>query len=174
MKLNATVAKSWFMAASIGIVLPVYAQTTTGKTPAADAKPPAKAPAKPGKPAKPQPAPAPAVETPEEIQLPGVVQPRPSGGFISVEVVDGKFKVSFYDAKKKQVLLDVARAAARWKTNKKLGEDHTVLSPGGDGKTLIGVGFVRPPFTFKLFLTLLKEDGTAAESYIIDMNSAAA
>ena len=174
MKLNAALTKSLLMAASIGMVVPLCAQTAeTAPTPS-PAKPPAKTPpAKSAKPAKPPVAPAPKEETPGEIILPGIVQPRASGGFLTVEVVDGKFKISFYDAKKKAMPADVARAAARWKSNRKSGDEHTILNPGGDGKALIGAAFVAPPYTFRVFLTLLSEDGTAVESYVVNMNPGA-
>ena len=171
MKLNAALAQSLLMAASLGMVVPVLAETTVTKPAAEKAKPATKAaPAKstPAKPTKPAPA-APAKE-PEEIVLPGIVKERPKGGFMSVQVVDSHLTLSFYDAKKKEIPVDVARAAARWRTNKKISEDHTVLNPGGDGKTLVGIGVVTPPYTFKLFLTLLGEDGAAVESYVVDMH----
>lgn len=173
MKLNAALTVSLLIAASIGIVVPLRAQTmgqTPAPTPAPNtAKPPPKtAPAKTTKPAKPSVTPAPKDEA--DIQLPGIVQPRPNGTFLTVEVVDGKFKVGFYDAKKKAMTADVARASARWKTNKKLVEDHTILNASGDGKSLVGAAFVAPPYTFRLFLTLLSEDGTAGETYVINMN----
>lgn len=181
MKLNAALAKSLLLAASVGMVIPIYAETTVTPAPSTPtpAKPPAKTPpvsttkppAKPAKPAKPAPAPAPAPETPADIQLPGIVQPRPSGGFLSLEVVDGKFKISFYDAKKKPVAADVARAAAHWRTNRKITEEHAVFNPSSDGKSLVSAGFARPPFVFGIRVNLLNEEGTAVESYLIDMRS---
>ncbi len=163
MKLNAALAKSLLMAASIGMVMPVLAQTTTQK-PAEKAKAPAKT-----APAKPATAPVAEEKNPEEIVLPGIVRERPKGGFMSVQVINSRLTLSFYDEKKKEMPVDVARAAARWRSNKKVREDHTVLNPSGDGKTLIGAGVVTPPYTFKLFLTLLGEEGTAVESYVVDM-----
>lgn len=90
-----------------------------------------------------------------------------------MEIVDGKFKMSFYDAKKKPVPADVARAAAYWRSNKKVSEEHTVLNPSGDGKSLIGASYVRPP-VFKVFFTLLNEEGTGVETYALDMNTSGA
>lgn len=171
MKLNTALAKSLLMAASLGAVGPLFAQST-GTVPASSAEKSATK-AAPGKAApggKPQPAPAPKEETPAEIVLPGVVKPRPSGGFLSVQVVDGKLQISFYDAKKRQVPADVPRAAARWRSNRKVSEERSVLNPSSDGKTLTSIGFVRPPFVFKVYLTLLSEEGTAVESHVIDLN----
>lgn len=174
MKLNAALAKSLLIAASLGVVSSVFAQATDA-TPVPDAKKPATktVPPKPVRPIRGKPTPAPKVETPPEIVLPGVVKPRPSGGFLTVEVVDGKFKIGFYDAKKKQMPLPAPRGTARWRSNRKISEERTVLSPGPDGKTLMSVGFVRPPFIFKVFLTLLNEEGAAVESHVIDLNPSA-
>ncbi len=171
MKLNTALAKSLLIGASLGFVGSLCAQTTTTAPAPGAAKSAAKgAPGKTDTPAKSQPTAEAKADTPEEIILPGVVQPRPNGGFLTVEVVDGKFKLSFYDAKKKQVPADVARATARWRSNRKTSEDRSVLNPDGDGKSLVGVGFVRPPFIFKVYLTLLNEEGTASESHVIDLN----
>jgi|GEM_PF-639600 len=180
MKLNAALAKSLLLAASVGLAGPLSADTTVTPTPPspAPAKPPAKTPpAKPtkpanAKPAKPQPAPPAAkAENPEDIKLPGIVETRPGGGFLTVEVEGGKLKVSFYDAKKKAIPADVARASAHWRSNRKIMEEHTVLSPSGDGKSLVSAGLARAPYVYIVYLTLLSEEGTAVESYNVDMKA---
>lgn len=186
MNLNAALAKSLLMAASIGMVVPVLAETTVVKTAPGTTTPPQKpgpaksAPTKPvaskpeasksaaGKAAKGQPAPA--NQEPAEVVLPGVVQPRASGGFLTVEIESGKFKISFFDKDKKPVSADVARGLARWDSNRNIQQERTVLNLGEDGKALRGVEFVSPPYTFKLFLTLLDDDGNAVESYVVSMS----
>ena len=151
MKLNAALAKTLLMVASIGMVVPIVS--------AAPAK------AKPDK-AKPDtPAAAPADE---EIVLPGTVINRANGGFLSIQVEGGCLKMSFYDAKKKLIDPDVDRAAARWSPKYKVGEEHRVLVRAGDGKSLISPA-VRPPYNFKLFLTLLTADDQAVENYTVDL-----
>lgn len=85
-----------------------------------------------------------------------------------MQVDGGKFKLTFYDAKKQQIAPDVARASARWNSPKRIGDDHTVLNPGGDN-ALIGGRYVQPPYIFKLYVTLLDTEGTASESYVFDM-----
>ncbi len=147
MKINAALAKSLLLAASVGMVMPLLA------------KPPAKAapaPAKQGEIAKTD-------ETPEAT-IPGVSAPRAKGGFIGIEVNDSGFKLSFYDKDKKAVDCDVARAAVRWKPDYKIGEERRVLNPSGDGKTLVSTP-VRPPYNFRFSLTLLSENGEAVESF---------
>ena len=114
--------------------------------------------------------PAPKIE--EEPKIDGVTIPRSQGGFLGLSVDNGTFKLSFYDENKKAVAADVTRATARWNASHKIGDDRTVLNPGPDGKSLIGGKPVRPPFVFKVFLTLLKgegEEAAAVENYTVAM-----
>ncbi len=151
MKINAALAKSLLLAASVGMVVPLLAA------------PPAKpAPSKPA-PAKQEEIAKPEGETPEAT-IPGISAPRAKGGFIGIEVDESGFKLSFYDKDKKQVDCDVARATARWDPSYKVGVERRVLNPSGDGKTLTSTP-VRPPYNFRLFLTLLNENGEAVESF---------
>ena len=154
MKLNAALAKSLLMAASVGMVTPIVAQTNTGKTPA-----PSKT------------APPPAKEEPAEEaepQIPGTVIPRKTEGFLGLTLVNGNFRLDFFDAKKKPITADVARATARWNSPTRSEDDRCVLNPVEDGKALLGNRFVRPPYAFKLYLTLLSDEGTAVETHVID------
>ncbi len=156
MKINAALAKSLLLAASVGMVVPLLAAPPTKPAPTkpVPAKP---APAKQGEIAKPE------GEKPEAT-IPGVSAPRAKGGFIGVEVGDSGFKLSFYDKDKKPVDCDVARASVRWNPSYKHGEEHRVLNPSGDGKTLVSTT-VRPPYNFLFFLTLIGENGDAVESF---------
>ena len=154
MKFNAALAKSLLMAASIGVVVPVLAQT-----------PPRRDAAKP----KPDAAPAtPAEEAEAEPQLPGSVIARPDGGFLSLTVDGIHFKLSFYDAKKKPVAADAIRAIARWDPVNKAGQERSVLNPTDDGQALRGNVAVRPPFVFKVYLTLIGADDKAMESHVVN------
>jgi len=59
---------------------------------------------------------------------------------------------------------------ARWANVHGPGDNRTVLNSDGTN-SLVGVQFVRPPLIFKVYLTLLKGDGDAAEvveSYVVD------
>jgi hypothetical protein len=147
MKLNAALAKSLLMAASIGIVVPMVAQT-------------------PAKPKTVKPAPVP-VEEPATI--PGIELPRQKGGFIGVTVEGPRLVVKFYDADKKPAAVDVARAAARWDPINKTSDVRTVLNPDAEGKALVSPLVVQPPLVFKVYLTLLDAEGNSLESHIADL-----
>jgi len=151
MKINAALAKTLLLVASTGMVMPMLA------------KPPAKS----------APAPAKQEETAkaegEEADgvIAGISAARANGGYIGIEIAGGGFKLSFYDKKKKQVDCDVARASARWKPNYTIVQERCILNPSGDGKTLTS-STVRPPYNFKLFLTLLSDDEKAVESFVLN------
>jgi len=148
MKINAALAKTLLLVASTGMVLPMLA------------KPPAKPAPVPAQ----QDATAKAEGDEAEATIPGISVKRAKGGYIGITVDTNGFALSFYDDKKKQIDCDVAQAAARWKPKNTIGEERRMLNPSGDGKTLTS-SVVRPPFNFKLFLTLLSADGQVVESF---------
>lgn len=109
----------------------------------------------------------------KEIVLPGVTIARPNGTFLSLEVVNAQFKLSFYDAKKKPAAIDVTRATARWPNTRSAIKawNRAVLNPSGT--SLIGSQPVLPPYVFNVYLTLLQGDGDNAkvvESYTVQMH----
>lgn len=127
---------------------------------AAPAKPPA---ASPGP--KTTATQAPATPAPEP-KIPGFVIPRANGGFLSLQVVDGKFVLAFYGADKKPVAADVTHAAVRWIVHYKPTNERTVLNVTEDGMTLTSSMYVRPPYLFRLYLSLLgANEGEEIESY---------
>jgi hypothetical protein len=159
------------------------AQTPPSVTPAkpADATKPADA-KKPdiiiesgtaAKPAKPDPAkPDPKKkEKPKEEPMgviEGITITRANGTFLGLTLADGKFKLSFYNKRKKPMPVDVTRAIARWPNVQGPGDNRTVLN--GSGTALVGTQFVRGPYVFIVFLTLLKGEGDeaqAVESYSV-------
>ena len=149
MKINAALAKSLLMvAASIGLAMPMLAKPPAKPIPDA---------------AKQEGTAKPAGEEPEAT-IQGTVVPRKDGSFLGISIVDGGFKLAFYDAKKKQIDCPVASAAASWKPHNIINAERRVLNPSGDGKTLVSPA-VRPPYNFKLFLTLLAADGQVVESF---------
>lgn len=166
MKPNARLLKTLLLAASLGIA---------GSLPAQN--PP---PAPPQKPevtkksdAKKSPSPAPdakkSAKPEEEPKIPGITLARAKGGFLGILVENGKFKLSFYDEKKKPAKADVTRATARWPVQYKTGDERAVLNPDGDGTALTSPKFVRPPYAFKLYLFLFAEGSeNAVENYVID------
>jgi hypothetical protein len=122
-----------------------------------------------------KPVPGKAVPGTKEEETMGVIEGmtlnRPNGHFLGLTLQDGKYKLTFYDKKKKPEKVDVARATARWPNIHGPGDHRTVLNPAGDGTYLMGAQFVRGPHNFKLFLTLLREEGDQAkgvETYTVD------
>jgi len=114
-----------------------------------------------GKPASAASAKTPAKKPAEEPTIPGQVIARNNGGFLGLTIVSNNFVIAFYDAEKKPMAVDVARATARWSVN---------YNPSPDGMSLTSTKFVRPPFTFKLFLTLLgPAEDSPAENFVIDV-----
>ncbi|MEY4940571.1 MAG: hypothetical protein RIQ93_2306 [Verrucomicrobiota bacterium] len=83
--------------------------------------------------------------------------------FLGLQIKDGNFKLTFYDAGKKPIPPDVARAALRWDTKTKFGPDRVLLTPGGDAHSLTSERVIRPPYFFKLTLVLLGDNAAADE-----------
>lgn len=101
-------------------------------------------------------------------KIPGTVIARANGNFLGLEVVGGKFKLTFYDKKHKPMAMDVTRATARWPNPRAPGDNRTVLN--GSGTFLVGAKPVVPPYNFNVYLTLLQgegEDAKAVESYVV-------
>lgn len=106
-------------------------------------------------------------------RIDGVEVARGAKGYFGIQVVNGAFKVTFYNDKKKPAPAgDVDRAALRWNSIHKKGDERVVLLPDGTGLSFTAGTAVRPPYNFKLFVTLIKDatDGQPAttESYTVD------
>lgn len=117
---------------------------------------------------------APKQDTKKEDEI-GVIEgmtlARPNGHFLGLTLEGGKYKLTFYDKKKKPEKVDVTRATARWPNMHGPGDNRTVMNPAGDGTYLMGAQFVRGPYAFKLFITLLRGEGNEAvgvETYTVD------
>jgi hypothetical protein len=126
------------------------------------------------KPAPGKPAPAAKKADPKEEEM-GVIEGmtlmRPNGHFLGLTLQDGKYKLTFYNKKKKQEKVDVTRGTARWPNMHGPGDNRAILNPAGDGTFLMGAQFVRGPHSFKLFITLVRGDGDDAagvENYTVD------
>lgn len=120
------------------------------------------------------PAPAPAKkkeEPPGKIE--GMEIARGDKGFLGLQIVNGTFKLSFYDTKKKPIAPDVTRAALRWDPRNRVGQERAVLTADGSN-ALTSAKNIRPPYSFKLFITLLKDaggenaDAPAGETLVVD------
>jgi len=93
-----------------------------------------------------------------EPKIAGTIITRADGTFLGLEAVGGDFKLSFYDKKKKAVAPDVTRATARWPNKRGPGDVRAVLNPSGN--SLVGGSKrVDPPFTYIVYLSLLKGEG---------------
>lgn len=104
-----------------------------------------------------------------EGKIDGLVIPRAKGGFLGLKIVRSNFVLSFYDAKKKPVEVDVTRAAIRWPVKYQPQDEHTVLNPSSDKRALVSARTVRPPYNFKVYLSLFVEGNDhAVESYTLD------
>lgn len=113
-------------------------------------------------------------KTEEEVgTITGIEIARSNGAYLGLALENGKFKLSFYDEKKKPVPVDVVRATARWDPKYKVGQEHAVLNPSADGMALESPKYVRPPFNFKIYIALLKEKEEDNEFYIVDAASLA-
>ena len=89
-----------------------------------------------------------------------------------MQIVNSTFKISFYDANRKPAKADVARALLRWVPKSRSGSEWVVLNLSEDGKSLVSPKTIRPPYFFKLFITLLKDapagEEAAGETYVVD------
>ena len=148
MNLNTAVAKSLLMAASIGMVVPLMAQTAPKPKPEATKK----------EQAEPEP------------KIEGITIARKDGRFLGLTVEGVQFKLRFYDAKKKPETADAARASARWSPINVKAEQRAVLNPADGGKALVSPGVVRPPLTFRVFFTLFSASDEVIETFVVEMH----
>ena len=141
MTLSSPFLKTLLMAASIGMVVPVRAQT---------ARPGLRQEQGAG----------------DEAQVTGVERPW-AGGVLGLAVEGNSFVLRFYDAEKKPVPVAAARAAVRWDPVGKGGTERAVMNPAGDA--LRSPSLVRPPHVFTAWVTLLDEDGNAIGTHPFDL-----
>jgi len=94
-------------------------------------------------------------------KIEGMEIARGAKGFLGLQLVGGTFKLSFYDMKKKPVAPDVARAMLRWDPKGKVGQERLVLNR--DGMALSSPRPVKPPYVFKLFITLIPEGAATGD-----------
>ena len=143
MKFATAVAKSLLMAASIGMVVPLMAQT----------------PPKPDEPKK---------EKADKIE--GLTIARKDGRFLGLTVEGVQFKLRFYDSKKKPEKVDAARAAVRWTPVSVKGEQRVILNTASDGMSLVSPGLVKPPLNFRAFFTLFSASEQAMDTFWVDLS----
>jgi hypothetical protein len=109
----------------------------------------------------------------KEPKIEGLEIARANKTYLGLQIVNGAFKMTFYDKDKKPMPPDVSRAALRWDAKYKVGQERVILNPGGDPNALSNPRPIRPPYVFKLFITLLKDgaDGeSAGETLVVDFH----
>lgn len=95
----------------------------------------------------------------------GTTLTRPSGNFLGLTLQDGKFKLAFYEKKKKKPMkVDALRVIARWPNPHGPGNNQTVMNPAGDGTFMMGSQFVRGPHAFNLMLIVVLTEGENAKT----------
>ncbi|MDX2186125.1 MAG: hypothetical protein SFV32_04260 [Opitutaceae bacterium] len=151
--LPVSITKSLLMAASIGIVVPVHAATGRYSRLAQAEETPKR------KPKREDTAPV----------VPGVIVPRKDGRFIALAVEDNRFVLRFLDEGRRQIEPGAVRASARWEAVGLSGEERAVLNPATDGLSLVGAPNVKRPYRFKVYLSLLDENGESIENFQVDM-----
>jgi hypothetical protein len=92
--------------------------------------------------------------------IPGMTIQRANGTFLGLQVVDAKFKISFYDQKKKPMAPDVTGGLARWPNPRGTGDNRSPLNLSGN--SLLSARPALPPYPYNVFLTLLKGTGETA------------
>ncbi len=102
-------------------------------------------------------------------KIAGMEIPRGTG-FLGVQIVNGVFKLTSYDAKKKPVAADFTRVALRWMAPYQPNPERTLLTPGGGVGSFTSEKIVKPPHSFRLFVTLIKGDADDApvENFTIE------
>ena len=129
--------------------------------------------------AAPAPKPAPDPKAAKKDEAPGKIEgfeiPRGERGFLGLQIVNSTFKLSFYDAKKKLVAPDVATAVLRWNVTYQKQPERVLLVP--NDKALTSERTIKPPYSFRLSLSLFKEpltggDGSeaGAETFSVDFS----
>lgn len=102
-------------------------------------------------------------------KIEGLEIARPAGGYLGLNLVGGRFVLSFYDAEKKPAKADVLRASLRWPVRYQPSDERLVLNLAGDGKSLTAAKVIRPPHRFRLYIALFVEGGEdPVETYNVE------
>lgn len=87
----------------------------------------------------------------------GVEIARPTGAFLGLNIVNGRFVLTFYNADKEKTAPDVVRASLRWPVKYQPSDERVVLNPSGDGVSLTSGKVIRPPHNFRVYIALFVE-----------------
>jgi hypothetical protein len=93
-------------------------------------------------------------------------------GFLGLQIVNGVFKITSYNAKKKPAAADFSKITLRWTPQNVRTSEFTTLTPGGSVGVFSSDKIVRPPYSFHLFVTLVKgeEADAPVESLTVDFH----
>jgi hypothetical protein len=152
MKTNNSLMKTVLVAALLAAAVPLMADEGSS-----GAVPPHADPAGAG-----------ATKSPEP-KIEGFVIQRAKGGYLGLAIENNNFKLTFYDDKKLPVAADVSSALLRWPVNYSKADERAILMPTGDGMALTSPKDIRPPHTFRLYMTLIVDGSDQQpESYVLD------
>lgn len=106
------------------------------------------------------------------LSIEGTVVGRGDAGFFAITIVDSRFVLKFYDTERKPIAPNVAAAALRWNVRYQPMPERAFLEPNADNTALTSEKVIRPPHSFKLFVTLLPREGSgqADETYPVDFS----
>ena len=94
-------------------------------------------------------------------------------GFIGIQILNGVFKLTVYDAKKKPMASDFTKVALRWTPVGLKNPERALLTPSGGVGVFSSDKVVRPPHQFRLFVTLIKGEGDDApvENLVVEFKA---
>lgn len=99
----------------------------------------------------------------------GMEIPRGTG-FLGLQIVNGGFKLTSYDGKKKPAAADFSRVVMRWNVQYQKNPERALLVPSTGVGVFSSEKIVKPPHAFRLTIILLKgeSDDAPGETFSVD------
>lgn len=99
----------------------------------------------------------------------GMEIPRGTG-FLGLQIVNGVFKLTSYDGKKKPAAADFSRVVMRWNVQYQKNPERALLLPSTGVGVFSAEKIVKPPYAFRLTIILLKgeSDDAPGETFTVD------